>query len=128
MLRRVLLIAHKETRHIVRDLRTIYLALGIPVVMLLLFGYALTMDVEDIPLLAVDGDHSRASRDLVGAFEHSGLFSIVGRPDGAEGIEAAFRQNRAKAALIIAPGFGRALARGEQATAQLVLDGTDANV
>jgi ABC-2 type transport system permease protein len=128
MLHRFLLIALKETRHVVRDFRTVYMALGTPLVMLLLFGYALTMDVTDVPLLVVDGDRSPASRQLVAAFEHSTLFSVVSRPDSADAILPAFRQNRAKAALVITSGFGKDLDRGDVGTAQLVLDGTDANV
>ncbi len=127
-MRRLLLIAHKETRHVVRDVRTVYLALGIPLVMLLLFGYALTMDVTDVPLVVVDGDHSQASRDLVAAFEHSTLFSVVDRPADPSAILPAFRRNEAKAALVIAAGFGKDIDRNEVAKAQLVLDGTDANV
>lgn len=125
---RLLLIAHKETRHVMRDVRTIYMALGIPLVMLLLFGYALTMDVTDVPLVVVDGDHSQASRDLVAAFEHSTLFTIVDRPSDPTAILSAFRRNEAKAALVITAGFGKALDRNEVANAQLVVDGTDANV
>jgi len=125
---RLLLIAHKETRHVMRDVRTIYMALGIPLVMLLLFGYALTMDVTDVPLVVIDGDHSQASRDLVAAFEHSTLFTIVDRPSDPAAILPAFRRNQAKAALVIAAGFGKALDRNEVANAQLVVDGTDANV
>ena len=128
MIRRILLIAQKETRHIVRDVRTVYLALGIPVVMLLLFGYALTMDVDNVRLLVFDGDHTAASRDLAAAFERSRLFSVVDRRDDPSGILAAFRRNDAKAALIVPAGFGRQRDRGESVTAQLILDGTDANV
>ncbi len=128
MLRRLLLIALKETRHVLRDFRTVYMALGTPLVMLLLFGYALTMDVTDVSLLVVDGDRSHASRDLVAAFEHSTLFRVTDRPDSPDAILPAFRQNRAKAALVITAGFGKDLERGDIGTAQLVVDGTDANV
>jgi ABC-2 type transport system permease protein len=128
MLRRILLIARKETWHILRDFRTVYMALGIPLVLLLLFGYALTMDVEDIRLIVVDGDRTRASRDLVSAFERSRVFSVVARPDHARGLLGAFRRFEAKAALIIAPGFSRDLERGGTGRAQLIADGTDANV
>ena len=128
MLRRTLLIALKETRHVMRDFRTVYLALGIPLVMLLLFGYALTMDVENVPLLVVDDDHSAASRDLTGSFERSTLFTVVERIDDPDAVVGAFRRNEAKAALVIARGFGKDLDRGEPATAQLIIDGTDANV
>jgi ABC-2 type transport system permease protein len=128
MWRRILLISQKEGRHIIRDFRTVYLALGIPLVMLLLFGYALTMDVEDVPLLVIDGDHSPASRELAGAFEHSGLFTIVGRPDDPAVIMTAFRRSEAQAALILPAGFGRDRDRGQTASAQLILDGTNANI
>jgi ABC-2 type transport system permease protein len=128
MIRRILLIARKESWHILRDFRTVYMALGIPFVLLLLFGYALTMDVEDIPLIVVDGDRTPASRDLISSFERSRVFTVVDRPDSARVIEEAFRRFEAKAALVIAPGFGRDLARGSVGKAQLIADGTDANV
>jgi ABC-2 type transport system permease protein len=128
MFRRIFLIARKETWHILRDFRTVYMALGIPLVLLLLFGYALTMDVEDIPLIVVDGDKTTASRDLVSSFERSRIFTVVARPDDARAILGAFRRFEAKAALIIAPNFSRDLARGGVGKAQLIADGTDANI
>jgi ABC-2 type transport system permease protein len=128
MFRRVLLIARKETWHILRDFRTVYMALGIPLVLLLLFGYALTMDIEDIGLIVVDGDRTAESRDLVSSFERSRVFTVVARRDDARLLERAFRRFEAKAALIIAPGFARDLARGSVGKAQLIADGTDANV
>ena len=131
MLRRILLLAHKETWHILRDFRTLYMAFGVPLVLLLLFGYALTMDIDDIPLVVIDCDHSPAARELVGAFERTGYFSIVSderRTDDSDEILGTFRTNRAKAALVIPAGFARHLDRGETAQAQLIVDGTDANV
>ena len=128
MWRRVWLMAAKEARHIQRDLRTVFLALGIPLVMLLLFGYALTMDIDDISLLVVDHDRSAASRDLQSSFARTGYFTIVERPDDAAAILPAFRANRAKAALIIERGYAHALDRGEVSEAQFIADGTDANV
>ncbi len=126
--RRVLLVALKEARHIQRDLRTLTLAFGIPFVLLLLFGYALTMDIDQIPLLVVDRDRSAASRDLCDSFVRTGTFTIAARPDDAAAILPAFRTNRAKAALVIERGFARALGRGERGAAQFIADGTDANV
>jgi len=127
-LRRLWLIATKETWHILRDFRTVYMALGIPVVMLLLFGYALTMDVEDIPLLVIDQDHSQASRELGLAFVTSGIFSVVAQAEDAHDLVARFERNQVKAALIIPPDFERDLAHGDLVHAQLIVDGTDANV
>ena len=127
MIRRVARLALKETWHILRDLRTVYLALGIPLVLLLLFGYALTMDVADIPTIVVDGDRTAASRDLVSAFARTGYFSVRARLDDPARIAPAFVRSEAKVAIVVPPGFARDLARGERATVQLLADGTDAN-
>ena len=127
MIRRVALIALKESWHILRDFRTVYLALGIPLVLLLLFGYALTMDVADIPTAVVDGDRTALSRDLASAFERTGYFSVRARLDDPAGVEPLFVRGAVKVAIVIPPGTARALARGERATVQLLADGTDAN-
>ncbi len=128
MFGRILQLAWKETRHIVRDFRTLWMALGIPLVLLLLFGYALTMDVEDIALIVVDSDHTPLSRELSGAFERSGYFTVVERPDNEKTVLQRFRRYEAKAALIIPHGFERDAERGNTARAQLIVDGADANV
>jgi len=127
-MRRVALLAQKEARHILRDWRTLYMAFGIPLLLLILFGYALTMDIDRIPLVVVDQDHSTESRDLAGSFERASYFTIVDRSDSADGILHAFRTNQAKAALAIPVRFARMLGRGEAAEVQLIVDGTDANV
>jgi ABC-2 type transport system permease protein len=127
-LRRCLLLALKETRHILRDWRTLYLAFGVPLLLLMLFGYALTMDIDKIPLVVVDQDRSLESRELAASFERASAFAIVDRSVDASGIAQAFHQSRAKAALVINAGFGRALNRGERGAAQIIVDGTDANV
>ncbi|RJO63776.1 MAG: ABC transporter permease [Myxococcales bacterium] len=128
MLRRILLIALKESRHIVRDFRTVWLALGIPLIMLLLFGYALTMDVQDIPIAVVDYDRTPESRELISAFERTRLFSVGTRLESENALLTAFRRAEIKAAIVIGRGYARAMARGERAEAQLIVDGTDANI
>ena len=127
MIRRIAHIAAKEARHIARDFRTVYLALGIPLVLLLLFGYALTMDVVDIPAAVVDSDKTAASRDVAAAFERTGLFSIVSRIDDAGDVEGLFVRGAAKVAIVIPRELGRSLARGERVSVQILADGTDAN-
>lgn len=125
--RRALLVARKEGRHIVRDPRTLYLALGIPLIMLLLFGYALTMDVDHVNLVVVDRDMSAASRDLVERFTASGSFELVDGGRCAGDAACLFRRGAAQAVLVIEAGFGRHLARNEEAACQLLVDGTNAN-
>ncbi len=125
--RRVWLMARKETWHILRDVRTVYMALGIPLVLLLLFGYALTTDVEHVRLLAVDEDRTPQSRELVSAFQRSGLFRVVASPVGAAGLNDALHRGQARAALVVPRGYARTLDRGQEASVQLVVDGTNAN-
>ncbi len=124
-LRRVGALSKKEIIHIVRDVRVIYLALGLPVGLLTLFGYAVTFDLDRLPIAVVDQDGTPASRRLVEAMTASASFRVqVVLHDPAE-VEEYFRRNQLKAGLVIPKDFGRSLTRGEPAEAQLLLDGTD---
>jgi ABC-2 type transport system permease protein len=124
-LSRTVAMAHKEVLHIVRDVWVVYLALAMPVVMLVLFGYAVTFDLNQLPLGVVDQDRSPASRQLVQAFTATDSFVVTAQLQDPAGIEPLFRQGRLKVALVIPPGYGRAVARGEPAEAQVLLDGAD---
>ncbi|MCU0665082.1 MAG: ABC transporter permease [Myxococcota bacterium] len=125
--RRVFLMARKEAEHVLRDSRSLYLALGIPLVLLLLFGYALTMDVDQVPLLVLDRDQSSHSRLITNALVRSGAFVLVGSMDSPDEAIDAFMRQEATAALIIEKGLARRLDRGERAQVQLLVDGTNAN-
>jgi ABC-2 type transport system permease protein len=116
--------AAKETIHIRRDPRTLYLALAMPVVMLVLFGYGVSTDVEHAPLAIADGDHTAESRALVRAFTVSGELDRVAEiaPGDAERI---FRHGDALAALVIPKGYGADVARGADGRAQLLVDAVD---
>lgn len=122
---RIRALAHKETIHIVRDVRVIYLALGLPVVLLALFGYAVSFDLDRLPIAVVDQDHTPASRRLVEAMTASDAFRVQARLRDVKEVPTTFRRNELKAALVIPEGFGRSLARGERAEAQMLLDGAD---
>jgi ABC-2 type transport system permease protein len=122
---RVGAIAAKEVLHIRRDPRTLYLAFAMPVLLLLLFGYGISFDLDRLPLAVAAGDATPASRALVDAFTRSGELEVAARatPDEAE---ALFRRGAAVAALVIRPGYGRDLQRGERGRAELLVDGADA--
>jgi ABC-2 type transport system permease protein len=119
--------AKKETQHILRDMRTVYMALGIPLVLLLLFGYALTTDVEDVALALVDRDNTAASRRLVQILQNSSGFEVVTVLADPADAEEVFELELARCALIIERGFGKALDRNDEAAVQLLVDGTNAN-
>jgi ABC-2 type transport system permease protein len=123
--RRVGALSHKEIIHILRDVRVIYLALGLPVVLLTLFGYAVTFDLDRLPIAVVDQDRTPASRRLVEAMTASDSFAVKVVLRDPDQVQTHFRRNELKAALVIPRDFGRSLARGEPAEAQLLLDGSD---
>ncbi len=116
--------AAKETLHIRRDPRTLYLALGMPVLMLFLFGYGVSFDLERIPIAIADQDRTEASRALVDAVTASGELEAVVEvaPDAAEPL---FRSGKALAALVVPQGYARDVAQGKRTRVQLVVDGAD---
>jgi ABC-2 type transport system permease protein len=122
---RVWAMSAKETLHIRRDPRTLYLAFVMPVILLLLFGYGVSFDVDRIPLAVADRDRSEASRALVDAFVRSGEFERVADVAPEEG-ERLLRAGRAMAVLIVRPEYGRDLLRGAPGHAELLVDGADA--
>ena len=126
-LRRTRAMFQKEMRHIVRDPRSLSLALSLPVIMLLLFGYALNLDVDRIPTLVYDADGSPASRSLLREFEGSRFFQVRGFVDSYAPIERAIDRNRILMGIAIPRNFGQRVAAGERADVQILLDGSDSN-
>ena len=122
---RVGAMASKEALHIRRDPRTLALGLVMPVVMLLLFGYGVSFDLERVPLAVADLDRSPASRELVRTFLAPGEFALA-REAAADEAEEIFRRREALALLAIPAEYGRDLARGKAAGVQLLVDGSDA--
>jgi ABC-2 type transport system permease protein len=116
--------ASKETSHIVRDPRTLYLALVMPVVMLFIFGYGVSFDLDRIPIAFADQDGTATSRSLARAFVVAGEFERVEEIDPADA-ERRFRRGEALAALVIPRGYSADLARGGSARLQLLVDGAD---
>lgn len=127
-IRRTRAIAYKELIHMIRDVRVIYLSLGLPVVMLAIFGYAVSVDVDRIPIAVVDQDGTRASRRLAEALVAGGTFVRAADLASPEETEPLFRRGRIKAALVIPRGHQRDLARGASSEAQLLVDGSDGTV
>ncbi len=125
MIVRAFAMAHKEVMHILRDPQVLAFAWGMPVILIFLFGFAVTFDIERIPLVVVDQDHTAQSRELVRKFTASDTFRIVARRENPAQVETLFRSSTAKVAIVIPSGFARDLRRGGEASAQLLLDGAD---
>lgn len=120
--RRAAAIARKESHHIARDPYTLGMSLGVPLMMLVLFGFAISFDVKNVKISISDQDHTPASRQLVEGLRASGFFLPS---ESKEDPEAEIASERVKAALIIPAGFERAIGRGESPDVQLLVDGSD---
>ncbi|MGH7271944.1 MAG: ABC transporter permease, partial [Polyangiaceae bacterium] len=122
---RPLFIAWKELLQLRRDRLTMAMMAVLPIVMLLLFGYAINTDVRHIPLLVVDDDRSGPSRDLVRRLDATGFYDTVGQARGYDEVERAFRSGDARVAVVIPSSFSEEIAAGRTAHVQLVVDGSD---
>jgi len=122
---RLLALADKEMRHLLRDPRSLGVALLLPVVLLVLYGYAINFDLKQIPLAVYDPDRSRESRDLVESLtrgEHFRLAAVLAGPGEAE---AALQRRQVKVALILPEKFAADLAAGRATSVQTLVSGAD---
>ena len=126
-LRRLWAVARKEGLHIRRDPRSLGLAIGIPMLMLLMFGYALTLDVDRVPLVTWDQSGTPVSRDYLAEFTGSRYFSFVGAVANYRELERAIDRRDALIAVVIPPDFARRIQAGEAAPVQAIVDGSDSN-
>ena len=125
-MRRVIAQARRELTQIVRDRRALLLALVFPLAQLWLMGSAISLDVNDLPIVVQDLDDSTSSRQLIDAFRASITFHVVPWPVDRNPDEA-LAAGRARAAMIIPPDFSRDLRRGLDAPVQLLIDASDSN-
>jgi len=124
---RLLAIARKELIQLRRDPRSLLLAFLLPVMLLVLFGYAITWDITDISTAVVDHDRSPSSRDLIRTFGASGYFRIARQLERASEVGPLFDSGTAQIAIVIPPRFAADLGAGRPAPLQLLVDGADAN-
>ncbi len=124
--RRLLAVARKEAIHIRRDTRSLILALAIPMLLLLLFGYALTLDVDNVPLVVWDQNGTNLSRDFVAQFQASRYFSLQATTDNYRDIEEALNTGEAMLGVVIPYDFSDRLEAGRPVDVQVLLDGADA--
>jgi ABC-2 type transport system permease protein len=126
-LRRLRAVARKETLHIRRDPRSLGLAIGIPMLMIILFGYALTVDVDHVPLVVWDQSGTAQSRAFIAQFTASRYFDFRGAAAHDHDLVRAIDEREALLALVIPPDFATRLDAGRAAEVQAIIDGSDAN-
>ena len=103
--RRIRAIARKELLHIMRDPRSLTMALAVPLMMLLLFGYALTLDVDRIPTMIYDVDQTPESRELIAQIPGSRYFDVMGYVNDYRAIERAIDRDTVPAGQSRSSGF-----------------------
>ena len=124
---RLLAVARKEVLQLRRDRRSLILAFVMPLVLLVLYSYAISWDVRHIATAVVDQDRSAKSRELLDAFRGSGYFLLDRHLDRVADAEPLVDAGRVQLVLVIPPDFSRRLGSGRPAEVQALVDGSDAN-
>ncbi len=125
--RRLFAVARKEVIQLRRDVRSLLLAFLLPVLLTVLFGYAISWDVTDIPVAVLDQDRSARSGELLEAFRSSGYFTLAARVDRYADVDALLDRGSARLVLVIPGDFASKLDAGQTAEVQALVDGADAN-
>ncbi len=115
----------KEFIQMRRDRLTFGMMIGIPVIQLLVFGYAIQTDVRNLPTVVLDESRTPESRDLIAAFQNTGNFRVVAHVDGRPALDAAIARGDAQAAIVVPYDYPRNLVRGTTATVQVIVDAAD---
>ena len=124
---RIPAIARKESLHIIRDWRTLLIAFVLPILLILLFGFAITFDIRDLKLAVADEDRTQASRALVETFTASRYFRLVATASDPGDLIALLDSGEAQIVLSIPKDYGRNIERWEGDTVQVLLDGSESN-
>lgn len=124
---RVKALIKKEFIHIFRDVRSLGMAIAIPILLLVLFGYALTLDVDHVKMAVWDQDRTDVSRDFIRNFSNSRYFDIIKYVDNYRDIEEKIDDRKIIMALVIPKYFSKNLRSNRSVPVQLLVDGSDSN-
>ena len=126
-MKQFLIFVGKEFRHIFRDRRTMLILLVMPVVQIVLFGFAITTEVRDVRMAVLDPSDDVLTRRIVEQLDASEYFTLSARFRTPQEMEEAFRSSQVDMVVVFSPGFSDGLYTGESAV-QLVCDATDPNI
>ncbi len=125
---RLVSLIRKEFLQIIRDPRTLALVLGIPIMQLLLLGYAATNDVRNVPLAVFDQDRGPAARRLLDAYRAADYFRLSYEANSEEDLQQLIDRGDARAGLIIPPDYSQRVESGQPVQVAFVLDGSDPTI
>ncbi len=124
---RIYAIAKKEIIQIIRDPLSLIAAFIFPIILLIIFGYAISLDVNNIKIAVYDEDRTSISRDFTDMFVQSGYFKVIYRPDSYKKINEYIDSGKVYAVISIPYDFSEKIRSGKTAIAQAIIDGTDSN-
>jgi ABC-2 type transport system permease protein len=124
---RLYAVARKEIVQILRDVRSLIIVLIMPIILVLLFGYGVSLDLKHLPVYVYDQDGSQQSQDLLKRFQASDYFSIERVARSYSELSRAIDDGRAKMGIVIPWDFSQRLHDGRPAPVQAIVDGTDDN-
>lgn len=124
---RLAAVARKESLHLLRDWRSLTLALAIPLLLILLYGYALTLDLRNVPTVVWDQSRSPESRQLLSLFQGSPYFSVVAYHEDYQGVQDSLDRGKAMVAIVVPGNFAAKVQAGKPVKIQILGDGSDAN-
>jgi ABC-2 type transport system permease protein len=125
--RRITAMMRKEIIQILRDPRSLLIVILMPVMQLVIYGYAVNLDVKNIPLCVYDRDATQTSQDLLKRFQATDYFKIVHVADNYPDVLRQIDSGKATAAIVIPPQFDETLHSGGTVSVQLLIDASDSN-
>jgi ABC-2 type transport system permease protein len=124
---RIKALIRKEIYHLLRDYRSLYLAFAIPLLLIILFGYALSLDVDNVETIVVDYDKSELSRDFISKLDASAYFHVSERLSRTKDAIDYLDHDRTKVAIIIPPNFMKSIGAERDTPLQILIEGSDPN-
>jgi ribosome-dependent ATPase len=118
----------KEFVHIRREPSTLFFIFIIPMLQTTIFGFAIHLDIKNIPVVAYDLDGRKAGRELIDTFDNTTTFRVTSRVSDEESFHRQIASGRAKVGIIVPPDYSDSLVSGEQAHVQVLIDGSDSQV
>ena len=126
-LRNIQAVTRKEFYHLIRDFRSLYLAFALPLLLILLFGYALSLDVDNVETVVVDYDKTDLSRDIIRRLDASPYFHVAAHLPNTKEATEYLDHGKAILVVVIPPDWTKNLRADRDAPLQLLLDGSDPN-
>jgi ABC-2 type transport system permease protein len=118
----------KEFKQIYRDKRTLLVLFGMPIIQMILFGFAVRNEVEDAKVMVLDASHGQVTRQIINKIDASNYFTVEGEIQRYDEIEELFQQGEIDEVLVFESNFARKLQRGERPTVSVITDASNPNL